>query len=573
MKRIPEHITEQILQESNIVDIIHDVIPLTKAGSNYKARCPFHQEKTASMMVSPAKQIFHCFGCGVGGNVLSFVMKYEQIDFPAAIEKLAKRLNIKLTLQKASPQDAHKETLFRINAYAHWFFKTKLKESKQTQDYLHNRHLSDEVINQYELGYAPDGFENLVTFLNQKKAPLDKAMQLGVIKKKSGSGYYDFYRDRLMFPIHNAVGKIVGFGGRLLSNKEEAKYLNSSESPVYNKSYELYGLYQAKKAIARANEAIIVEGYIDVLASVQLGIHNVVAPLGTSLTPGQIKTLKRYANQILLMFDGDDAGIKATQKAILTCFEAGIHPKLVILQDNKDPGDYLEIPEEQESLKKQVNQAVYAMEWLFARHATKATHEAASRATVIKGLSQWIKRLPDSIAQMEYRKKLAEYFDISAPDVEKIVEITHKSDRLDHPEFRDPPLETRLIGHYLNNPKVFPGEKVSPFCSEFKDNGLKQLGLFIENYLKNHETFDTAHAIQDLPAELSNILSHTILLNEKAQVTLDAESCIQKFQQLIDKKKLKTITAKILEADVTKNTALKLKLLQEKQQLIANIKK
>jgi len=572
MKRIPQHIVDQVIQESNIADVLSEYIPLKKAGANFKTNCPFHQEKTASFMVSPDKQIFHCFGCGEGGNVASFIMKYERIEFPQAIERLAERLNITIEKQNTQINENEFDQLYKVNTYANWFFTNSFENNKEGQEYTKSRAINEDTVKKYELGYAPDGFGNLVKFLSEKKIPLELAQRLGLIKKRDTSGHYDFFRGRLTFPIHNSRGKIVGFGARTLSNANEAKYLNSSESLIYNKSKELYGLFQAKKAIIQRRQAIVVEGNIDVLAAYQLDIPNVVAPLGTSLTANQVKILTRYCSDILLMFDGDSAGLQAAKKAIATCFEAGIHPKIVILPQNQDPGDYLTQKEGESDLKQALEKAVFAMDWLFASYIKKVTHETGSRAKIIKVLADWLKRLPDAVEKMEYRKKLAQYFDISPDDIEKIVEITYKSDKLPRQSAGEPSLEAILIWLYINDPEQFLDKKISQYSENFSDNDLRRLAAIIEKHVKKHETFHAAQAIQEIPEDLSGVFSRITFLNNWVDKSFDSKSCIQKFQNLQNKKRLKEITARILEAETKQNTDLKLTLLKEKQELLAALK-
>ncbi|EKD51429.1 MAG: hypothetical protein ACD_62C00257G0008 [uncultured bacterium] len=571
MPRIPQHIIDQLIADTDIVDIISEYVSLTKAGSNYKARCPFHQEKTASFMVSPDKQIFHCFGCGAGGNVVSFLMKHDQSEFIDVIKKLANRLNIKLEFdEKKSTEDDTFELLYKVNAYAHWYFRTQGQQSQKVKTYIQNRGLNPETTALYDLGYAPDGFENLVPFFKTKKIPLSLASQLGLVKKGNRDNLYDFFRDRLMFPIHNVHGKIVGFGGRALQSDQEAKYLNSAESPIYHKNKELYGLYQAKKDIAQKKQAVVVEGYIDVLAAHQLGISNTVAPLGTSLTLDQVKKLKRFAPEIILMFDGDMAGVNAAQKAITTCFSAGIHPKLVILPNNLDPGDYLTNPQPSQSLTKAVAEAIFAMDWLLSTRIKKVTHETGSRAQIIREIAGWLGQIPDAIDQMEYKKKFCQYFDVTPNDIEKFVDITYESDSGVRPDEKAPPLEALLILCYLDDSALFPEGGLVALAKNFEDSRLRDLALHVESFLKNHETFEPAQAILDLPEALATILSKILLFLDDKSGSLDTAGCINKFQAMQKKKRLKEITSQILEAEVTKDTERKIALLKEKQDLLAN---
>lgn len=580
MPQIPQHIIDQVLQNTEIVDIISETVTLKKTGANYKACCPFHQEKTPSFVVSPDKQIFHCFGCGVGGNAVSFLMQYEKLEFPEAMEKLAKRLGIALQAEKSHIKEDGKSRFYKINSYAQWFFAEQLPHAPKAQDYVAQRGLNADTVKTFELGYGPDSFEKLLLFLREKKVPLDDAAKLGIIKKRESGGFYDFYRDRLMFPIRNSAGHVVGFSGRALGQSQEAKYINSPESPIYNKSTELYGFYQAKKNIIAKEQAVIVEGNIDVLACHQLGITNAVAPLGTSLTEQQVQKLKRLTSEIVLMFDGDEAGKKAALKAVQTCLALGIHPKMIILPENQDPGDYLSPKNlKTPSLPEEIVQANLAMDWIFAKSLSAASSQTGKKVLVIKELIQWLKKLSDPVEQMEYRKKLSRYFDISAGDLQKMIDNTSKtasssphqnSDTTDSRFFTEKPesLEALLVWLFLNDPSQFPNHSISELSADFEDNNLKRLALSLENLIKKDETFNRALAIQSLPKDLEGIYSR-ILLWDKAGSNVG--DCIKKFYSQRNKKRLKEITAQIIEAELKNDTPLKLRLLEKKQRLLSGI--
>lgn len=578
MPQIPQHIIDQVLQNTEIVDIISETVALKKTGANYKACCPFHQEKTPSFVVSPDKQIFHCFGCGVGGNAVSFLMQYEKLEFPEALEKLAKRLGIALKSEKTSVKEDGKSRFYKINAYAQWFFAEQFEHAQKAKDYVAQRGLSAETVKTFELGYGPDSFEKLLPFLREKKVPLDDAAKLGIIKKRDSGGFYDFYRDRLLFPIRNSAGHMIGFSGRALGQNQEAKYINSPESPIYNKSTELYGFYQAKKHIIAKEQAVIVEGNIDVLACHQLGITHAVAPLGTSLTEQQVQKLKRLTTDIVLMFDGDDAGKKAALKAVQTCLTFGIHPKMIILPENQDPGDYLSQKNPKTpSLPEEIARANLAMDWIFAKSLGTASSQTSKKVSVIKELIQWLKKLSDPVEQMEYRKKLSQYFDISASDLQKMIANTSKtasssphqnSDTTDSKFLIEKPesLETLLVWLFLDDPSQFPNHSISGLSADFEDNSLKRLALSLEDLIKKDETFNRALAIQSLPKDLEGIYSRILLWDK---VESNVGDCIKKFYSQRNKKRLKEITAQIVEAELKNDAPLKLKLLEKKQRLLS----
>lgn len=567
---IPREIIDRILHETDIVELISQSIPLKKTGANYKACCPFHNEKTASFVVSPQKQIYHCFGCGAGGNALGFLMAHEKIDFIEAVKELAGRLNITLprTTTRSSEEDP-REALLKTNSYAQWFFCEAIKKARHAREYLEKRGLAATTIERYALGYAPDGFEALLNYLTEKKIPLDLAVKLGVIKRRDDGKMYDFFRDRLMFPIRNVRGQVVGFSGRTLSNRDEAKYINSAESPVYNKGREVFGLFEAKDAIKRADQIVLVEGNVDVLAASQLGVENVVAPLGTSLTESQVKLLKRYSQNIVIMFDGDEAGKKACLRAVEICFAADNHPKVVLLPAGRDPGDFLTTKGSENSLKELVAKATDAFDWIFSAFASKATEQPRAKANALRGLITWLKRLPDPLERGEYEKKAAKYFDVELSQIQKTLEITKESAMTAPPTERQASLEARLISLYVQQPEAFKNNEFDEILANCQDENLKLVGEWIKKYFEKHETFDAAVAITEVPEDLKGLLSEISMQgDEEGGSGWGIEDCKKKFRLQVNKKRLKDITAQILQADLAHDETEKMRLLCEKQGLL-----
>lgn len=569
--KIPQDIIDRVSRETDIVEIVSEVVPLKKAGSNYKGLCPFHGEKTPSFNVNSQKQIFHCFGCGEGGDAIAFLMKHGHLSFVEAIERLAQRLKIQIPRHAEDAAKTSQQDIYhKINAYAHWFFREELRKSPATNDYLKTRGLSPETIESFELGFAPESFDSLLKFFDSKKIPLEKAAELGLLKRHAESGrYYDFYRGRLIFPIFSAQGKIIGFGGRALSGREgEAKYINSPESPVYRKSYELYGLYQAKKTVLAERQVVIVEGYVDVLASVQLGLAGAVAPLGTSLTADQVRILKRFAEEIVVMFDGDEAGKKAAVRAFGTCLEAGIHPKIAALPDGQDPGDFLKLTNVDKTLKDRVKNAPYGMDWLMAQVLNQGAAKTMDKAKSMKFIASWIAKLPDEMQKLAYRKKLAECFDVPVQELNKVVENTKNFVRFSEPEKRALGREELIILSFIKEPAWFAKESLSRLCEDFENAGLKDLGRFLENFFKKHETFAPSPTIRDVPQELAGIFTRILTCSE-SYGDLNLNELVQQKKFETKKKRLKMITAKIREAELGNDAQLKMRLLAEKQTLLA----
>ena len=320
---------------------------LRKSGANYLGLCPFHGEKTPSFNVNPARAIFHCFGCGIGGNVFSFIMKMEGLSFPEAVKFLAKRVGVTIEEHPPTPQEKRRlderEDLYRITELAVRFYRRILKEEPSGETgrrYLERRGVDEATAETYRLGFAPDKWDSLTRYLEKQKACLETAEKLGLLRKRDNSGYYDLFRNRLLFTIADPYGKPVGFGGRVLDDSLP-KYINSPESPIYHKSEILFGVNLAKQAMREEGAAIIVEGYFDHLALYQAGVHYALASCGTALTGGHLKLLQRYARKIYTLFDSDSAGKKATFRAMELFLEAGLPASVVELPTGEDPDSFL----------------------------------------------------------------------------------------------------------------------------------------------------------------------------------------------------------------------------------------
>jgi DNA primase len=337
---IKREIIEKVRERADIVEVISSYIPLKPAGKNYRALCPFHKEKTPSFTVSPEKGLFHCFGCGVGGNVFTFLMRYEGISFYEAVKSLAERYGI--SIEEVEGVQEKLEPYFEINRMANEIFRMKLlhpREGKVARDYLLKRGVAPKSWELYGLGYAPDQWDLLSGFFEQKGKDLLLVEEVGLIIRGT-KGYYDRFRGRIIFPIEDIRGRILGFGGRILG-EGEPKYLNSPDSPIFKKGECLYGLKQARDHIIQKREAVIVEGYFDVISLAQSGLRNVVAPLGTALTEVQLRILKPLVNKVLLLFDGDQAGRKAAMRAVELLVQEGIEGDIIILPENEDPDTFL----------------------------------------------------------------------------------------------------------------------------------------------------------------------------------------------------------------------------------------
>ena len=330
----------------DIVGLINKRVALKKAGKDYKACCPFHEEKTPSFTVVPTKQIYHCFGCGESGGIIDFVMKYDHLSFVEAIETVAGESGISVVYdQTAKPVDKRFKRYNQIMSELNDFYQNQLKSSSENNkvvSYAKKRGISGSIAKRFELGFAPPGWTNLFDQYSMNEESVQDLLSMGMIvpKKDKKDDYYDRFRNRLMFPIHNAKGSVIGFGGRVLSSQDNPKYLNSPETPLFSKSKELYGLYHCRKFSRKIDSILVVEGYMDVIALHQHGITNVVATLGTATTPAHLQVLSRSAETIVFCFDGDKAGRDAAWKALKTSLPSitsGLVIKFLILPQGEDP--------------------------------------------------------------------------------------------------------------------------------------------------------------------------------------------------------------------------------------------
>ena len=347
--RISEEIISQISAATDIVAVISESVMLKKSGMNYFGLCPFHSEKTSSFSVSPHKQIFYCFGCGAGGNVFSFLMKYHGISFPEAVKMLGRKCGIAVDMGPVSPEKekhmALREGLYRLNQQAMVHYAEYLRRTpsgEQAMHYLENRGFTRDTMDQLNLGFAPKRWDDMVLFLKKKKVSKMMAEASGfVLRRKDKPGYYDRFRNRIIFPIFDVTRQIAGFGGRVMDD-EVPKYLNSPETPVYSKGRILYGFHLSKPYCRQEDAVYIVEGYFDFISLFQCGINNCVATLGTALSQSHVRLLKGAASRAILVFDSDKAGINAAKRSIGTFLKEGMDVRIVVLPEGQDPDSFVQ---------------------------------------------------------------------------------------------------------------------------------------------------------------------------------------------------------------------------------------
>lgn len=345
MARFSEQFIQQVAQATDIVDLVGRYVALKRVGKEFASLCPFHDDHHPSMSISPAKQIFYCFVCHAGGGAIKFVEMYEKISFPDAVRLLAERANIPLPQDNGPPERTDglgKNDLQKVMAFAATFYKGQLATAagRAAKDYALKRGLTEESLERFGLGYAPAAWDALVQAARRQRIGEDVLLTAGLAAKRESGGCYDRFRNRLMFPIYDADGKVIAFGGRALDPEERAKYLNSPQSPLFDKSGCLYGLNWSRQGIVASGQAIIVEGYMDAVMPLQCGVNNIVATLGTALTDRHVRLISRYAKQVVLLFDADAAGIAASERAMEVFVAQQLHVKITSVPSGKDPCDF-----------------------------------------------------------------------------------------------------------------------------------------------------------------------------------------------------------------------------------------
>ena len=418
---IPQITIDKIHEAARIEEVVQDFIALKKRGVNFIACCPFHQEKTPSFTVSPAKGLFKCFGCGVGGDAVNFVMRHEHLSYADALRFVAKKYNIEVEEVQLTPdqiaQQNTKESLYIITSFAQSQFSDYMMNTDDGRSiglsYFKERGFNQNTIEKFALGFSPDQYDFLVERAKKNGYELNYFVQTGLLKEKEGQ-YFDFFRDRVIFPVHNLTGRIIAFGGRTLkSDKKIPKYINSPETEIYNKSKTLYGLFQAKRSIIQNDVCYLVEGYTDVISLHQAGIENVVASSGTSLTIEQIRLIKRFTPNITILYDGDAAGIKASFRGIDMILEEGCNVKVVLFPDGDDPDSYSKKVSYEELKTYILNASQDFMLFKTGILLTETNNDPIKKAELIKDIVHSISLIPDIIKRSIYIKECAQLFAIS----------------------------------------------------------------------------------------------------------------------------------------------------------------
>ncbi|MBQ9826218.1 MAG: DNA primase [Firmicutes bacterium] len=575
---------EDIKSTVNIVDVIGSAITLKRSGSGYMACCPFHKEKTPSFSVSESKGFYHCFGCGEHGDVIKFVEKYYNLDFQSAVEKLCSQYGITIE-ETIGPSDKKKEEYYEANKQAaRYFFDRLSKSANKGYDYMSGRGLTAKTLQFFGIGYTGEDWTGLVDTLTKNGVRKDVLLELGLAAEKNGR-LYDKFRGRVIFPIINVRGKVIGFGGRIIGDGEP-KYLNSPESAVYQKKYNLYGLNRSKDAVIREGFAILVEGYMDCVSLYQAGVENVAASCGTALTPEQAKLLKRYAKNIVLCYDSDNAGINAALRGIDVLREAGLDVRVLNVDDGKDPDEYIKKHGKDAFLDLMNRKAIPGVEYkvnILKRSYDLKDHTQGIK--FLKELASVIKALSPVEADI-YIQKYSKEFGISEGALRREVEQStgeKTSDvpvrRTAHPEepekTRQPSrtqlnVEHMLIRLIMLRPSFY--ERIGAYPEAFVSDRGKSVIAAVGNFYKDGE-LDTDALKNDLSDE---DLIYLDRIEEKIQLGEDLEKsfmdCLSRLESARRAARIEEIDAIIDMSDTLPEESLDQeyinKLLMEKQQLI-----
>jgi DNA primase len=544
--RIPKQFIDELLTRSDIVDVIDSYVPLKKAGKDYKACCPFHEEKTPSFTVSVDKQFYHCFGCGAHGSAIGFLMDYEHMSFVEAVEDLAARAGLKVPKEAGVIPGPDKDSgtdLLEILREASRFYRQQLREHPQAGravEYLKGRGITGEIAHEFGLGFAPDGWDNLLRALGKDDASREALARAGLAVKKEGGGYYDRFRDRIMFPIEDSRGRVVAFGGRIL-DKGEPKYLNSPETPLFHKGRELYGLFHAREAIKRENRVLVVEGYMDVVALAQFGVDFAVATLGTATTRDHLERLFRHAPEVIFCFDGDRAGREAAWRALdnaLPALREGWQASFLFLPEGEDP-DTLVRKEGRDAFLARLKTTTPLPEYLFDNLMRQVDmNRMDGRARLVELARPLLSKMPTGVLRQMMLDRLAE---LSRMDVGKLPVTSGNAEPADvfRPARRgsssgpqEPPsIVRRAIALMLQYP-ILAGKLSSE--SELAALELPGMPLFLELYgmLKNSPTLNTAAIIESFSdSEYQHHLSRLAVWDYPAM----AENVEMEFDSVINR--------------------------------------
>ncbi len=582
---IPDEVVAEIRGKADIVEVISEYLPLKKAGRNYSALCPFHSEKTPSFMVSSAKQVFHCFGCGIGGDIFGFVMKSENLSFPQAVRMLAGKFGVPIPQRRVSAsakrEIERKEELYKVNQVAMIYYRDLLfsRDGIEARDYLRKRGIGKEVMEEHRVGYALDSWNGLVNHLARKGVLQKRAEELGLVIARKTGGWYDHFRGRIIFPIFDLAGKVVGFGGRAL-DEGATKYLNSPESAIFNKGRSLYGLHIAKGSIRERGLALIVEGYMDLLTLHQFGFKHAVATLGTALTEDHFRILRRFSGRFITCFDSDDSGIAATIRAIPLFLDEGISCGVIKLPEKHDPDSFLQ-GGHREEFQEMLSQPVPVVDFFIDEVLSRSDLAAADgKAKAVDEIISMVERIKNRIIRESYVKKLSERLALTEEVILDAMRSTPRKGGRRREELKQiiqkrmyPKTEETILQIMLHFAHLIPKIAEDGVLEDFENEKLKIAAkTFKETYLQKG-----ALAVSDILAylqddELRSKISEWVFLGgafEEASLQKTLRDCFRKIKMRKLKRDEEALLRRIKEVEKEDRQGLLGELLAKRQHLLA----
>ena len=574
---------EDILSRVDIVEVISGFMPLKRAGRNFKTVCPFHHEKTPSFMVSPDRQIYHCFGCGESGNAFKFLMRYERMEFPEAVETLARKAGV--LLPELAPLDQRAESLisqlYQVNEEASKFYEKNLNstpDGRYARDYLLKRGVSEEAAREFKLGFAPKNWDALIAHLRQKNFALSLLERAGLVLPKEGGGYYDRFRNRLIFPILDIKSRVIGFGARVL-DESLPKYINSPETSIYVKGKNLFGFNLAKEGVRDSDFVAVVEGYLDFLIPYQHGLKSIVASLGTALTTDQIRLLKRYTHNVVMVYDSDAAGELATLRSLDMFIEEEMNVRVVTLPKGLDP-DLFVRREGIDNFKKLIHEAKGLFEYkLTILKSRFGSGSIEGKARICAAMLETISKFKNAVLKSEYIKKLAQDLDVKEEsllqELKKVKEDKapfSAAGKAAKKDYHINPTEKLLFKLMLEEKEFIPRIKDNLNPSDFQDERVSRVvsvmfdligeGKAVEpkmlmNYISEEDVSQIVCESMFLPEELSG--------DDKAKVVDD---CIRRLKSEKIKNRRQELHNRIKHAQNSGDTEKAYSLMQEFHDLI-----
>ncbi len=572
MGLIAQDIIRQVIDRADIVEVIGRYTAVKKAGSNFKALCPFHHEKTPSFVVNPDKQIFHCFGCGAGGNVVAFIMRQERLEFPQAIRFLAEMVGIEIIEDdqgSTNPAKKLKEEIYKVNALALEFFHQTLLTSREdnakiARDYLKARGIDLETVKKFQLGFAPDEWDSLIGFLKSKAVPLDVMQQAGLIIAREKGGFYDRFRGRIIFPIFDIHSHPVAFGARALNETDGAKYINSPETPVYTKGRHLFGLNLTKSSVGDIDHIVIVEGYMDMIMPFVHGVKNIAASLGTALTVDQIKLIRRYTSNVIMLFDTDPAGQAAIIRSLDLLIDEDINVKVATLAQGEDPDSFIRqsgLEAFQERLKQSQSLFEYKFNWLSGQ-IDPQTIEGKDK--ICKEMLLTIGRFKSEVTKFELKRLLAQKLNVPEEVITKESQSTNISSlkpKVSVPEVQQKPKGTNLapksyeellIALFIDDHEWVLQAKDRVTSEDFTPGVTRDIVEKIWQMTENNSQWDMPQLMTELPQEATQSLIAKLVSNTQARtgdVARIFEDCLERIYKERLKKQKEDLLQQIKDAE------------------------